>query len=57
MTPQYFYFACNRCLHTVRTIVDNPDIHTKCSNCGFEYFHELTKKEYDQARLERALAR
>ena len=48
----WYYFACNRCNHTFRTTIDNPDLHVKCANCEFETFHSISKKEYENARRE-----
>lgn len=42
-----WYFACNQCKMPLRAIVDNPSSHVKCSNCGGNAFHEITKAEYD----------
>lgn len=46
----WHYFACNRCGHTFRTTIDNPDKHLACAACVNQYFNELSKSEYDEAR-------
>lgn len=46
----YYYFACDSCQHVLCSIVDNPNGHVKCPNCGKDAFHKITKKEYDYVK-------
>jgi DNA-directed RNA polymerase subunit RPC12/RpoP len=47
---EYYYFACNKCMAPLRSIVDNPSGHVKCSTCGNLFFHDISKAEYDCVR-------
>lgn len=48
----WHHFACNRCNATLRTPIDNPNTHFACAACGFIFFHEISKSEYDKAKRE-----
>lgn len=48
----WHYFACNSCNTTVRTPIDYPDTTFTCAACGSAFFHEISKAEYDKARME-----
>lgn len=46
----YYYFACNECQAPLRSIVNNPSGHVKCSTCGNLFYHEISKAEYDRVK-------
>ena len=46
----WHYFACNRCDESFRTVITNPDSLCRCATCDNQFFHEITKEDYDKER-------